>query len=105
MNNKEIKEIMDQQYNNTVELINANRTSVNAGIEALNDTVDLKFNIMDKNLSKVLKKQDETNGRVRILEAFRLTFKFKMIGAIAIAVILSVVIHKFGLLELLNIIK
>ena len=71
----------------------------------LEKTIDVKFGMIDKNLSKILKTQDKTDDRVTLLEAFHMTFRYKMIGAVAIAVVLAVVIHQFGFLELLGIIK
>ena len=105
MNNTDLLKVMENNHQHIVTLIEATKTAINAETKASADMLDMK-------IEQVKTKQDITNGRVVCLETetfntsvFKKAMKYKLIGVVAIAVILAIVVHEFGLLELLNIIK
>ena len=99
MNNQDIFKLMQHQHEQTVELLNMTKTAINAEVMASANMLELK-------IGEVIRRQDITNGRLHDVESecdindkFRITLKYKLIGAIALAVIITMIILEFGLFE------
>ena len=105
MNNQDIFNLIENQHKQTIEVLDAKFTHLSAVMQN-------GFEDGEKQRTKIIEHQKVTNGRVTTLEKeaietsyFKKTLRWKLIGVIAIAVILAIVTHEFGILELLNIIK
>ena len=105
MKNEDIFKVMESQHRDTIKLIEANKTAINAETKASADMINLR-------LDQVMNKQDITNGRVNSLDdecdktvVFKNTLKYKLIGVLVGAIILTIALEELGILEFLKLIK
>ena len=105
MNNQDIFNLIEGNHKHTVELMSATKTAINAEVKATADM--LKHEVLETQ-----RRQDITNGRVGDLEKdgvktkkMRSTLPYKLGGVILAAIVLTIVLEEFGILEFLNLIK
>lgn len=105
MRNEDILNEVDRRFQDQRELLDAKFTHLSAVIQD-------GFYAASQQRTEIIEHQKTTNGRVtklesekQICERFRDVFKYKMIGAILIAIIVTVVIREFGIFEAIGLLK
>ena len=105
MNNQDIFNLIESNHKHTVELMSATKTAINAEVKATAD-------MLKHEVQETQRRQDITNGKVICLEdesskikIFISNIKYKLVGVVIIAMVLTIVLEKLGLVEFLKLIK
>ena len=105
MDNEVIVTLLKQQHSGMVELMNANKTAINAETKA-------SASLLEEKMNHVIARQDIANGKTAKLEEsckdtlfFKKTFRWKIMVAIGLSVLLSYVCYEVGIFEILKLVK